>query len=85
MIDQLAADPAARRRVDMVLFFDGENGAAARQGDYVKYPAKLAGRDLPYYFAKDREFAGVYRGFSTILTCTRQGCTTKSRVDIGLR
>ena len=85
MIDQLAADPAARRRVDMVLLFDDENGAAARQGEYVKYPAKLAGRDLPYYFAKDDEFAGLYRGFPTILACTRQGCTTKSRSDIGLR
>jgi len=85
MIDQLAADPDARRRVDMVLLFDDENGAAARQGEYVKYPAKLAGRDLPYFFAKDEEFAGLYRGFPTILACTRQGCTTKSRADIGLR
>lgn len=85
MIDQLAADPAARRRVDMVLFFDDENGEEARRGAYVKYPAKLAGRDLPYYFAKDAEFSGLYRGFPTVLACTRQGCTTRSRADIGLR
>lgn len=85
LIDQLAADPGARGRVDMVLFFDDENGDGARQGAYVKYPAKLAGRDLPYYFAKDAEFSGLYRGFPTILACTRQGCATRSRADVGLR
>ncbi|MBY0275117.1 hypothetical protein K2Z84_07240 [Candidatus Binatia bacterium] len=85
LIDQLAVDPDARRKVDMVLFFDDENGEAARQGEYVKYPAKLAGRDLPYYFAKDDEFSGLYRGFPTILACTRRGCATRSRSDLGLR
>jgi thiol-disulfide isomerase/thioredoxin len=85
MIDQLAASGGARGKVDMILFFDDENGAAARQGKYITYPNKLAGRDLPYYFAKKTEFAGLYSGFPTVLACSRQGCTRKSRADIGLR
>jgi thiol-disulfide isomerase/thioredoxin len=84
MIDQLDADRAARDRVDMVLLFDDENGPAAQQGDYVKYPDKIANRDLPYFFAKKGEFAGLYQGFPTILTCSRQGCTSRSRADLGL-
>ncbi len=85
MIDQLAASGDARAKVDMVLFFDDENGAAARQGKYVTYPDKLAGRDLPYYFAKKAEWGPLVSGFPTVLACTRQGCTRKSRADIGLR
>ena len=85
MIDQLAADPDARRRVDMVLFFDDDNGAGARSGQLIKYPAKLAGRDLPYYLARKGEFAGLYRGFPTVLSCSRQGCAERSRAALGLR
>ena len=84
MIDQLAASGNARARVDMVLFFDDENGAAARQGKFITYPGKLAGRDLPYYFAKKAEFSGLYSGFPTVLACSRAGCARKSRADIGL-
>jgi thiol-disulfide isomerase/thioredoxin len=85
MIDQLAADPAARRKVDMVLFFEDDGGPGARAGQLIKYPAKIAGRDLPYYLAKQGEFAGLCRGFPTILSCSRQVCTEKSRADLGLR
>jgi thiol-disulfide isomerase/thioredoxin len=85
MIDQLAASGDARAKVDMILFFDDENGAAVRQGKYITYPNKLAGRDLPYYFAKKSEFAGLYDGFPTVLACTKQGCARKRRADIGLR
>lgn len=85
MIDQLAASSNARDKVDMIVFFDDENGAAAQQGKYIAYPGKIAGRDLPYYFARKSELDGPYSGFPTVLACTRAGCTRKSRTDIGLR
>ena len=85
LLDELAANPAASSKIDMVLFFDDENGPAAAQGKYLAYPSKIAGRSLPYYFAKQSELDGLYRGFPTILGCTREGCTSKSRSDIGLR
>jgi thiol-disulfide isomerase/thioredoxin len=85
MIDQLAADEDARAKVDMVVFFDDEAGSAARQGSHLTHPQKLYGRRLPYYFAKKREFAGLYSGFPTVLSCTREGCTKKGRATLGLR
>ncbi|MEW6268764.1 MAG: hypothetical protein AB1689_05635 [Thermodesulfobacteriota bacterium] len=85
MIDQLAANPSARGKVDMILFFDDENAAGMREGKHLRQPAKLAGRDLPYYFAKKREFQGLYSGFPTILSCSREGCTRLGRRDVGLQ
>jgi hypothetical protein len=68
-----------------VRFFEDDAGAGARDGTLIKYPSKIAGRDLPYYFAKKGEFAGLYRGFPTILSCSRALCTQKTRADLGLR
>jgi hypothetical protein len=85
LIDELAASPATRDRVDMILFFDDENGEEAKQGRYIQHPDKLAGRDLPFYFAKGPEFEGLYPGFPTILSCSRAGCMQKDRRALGLR
>jgi len=85
MIDQLAASGDAREKVDMVLFFDDEAGPGARQGGHLKYPEKLYGRRLPYYFAKKGEFAGLYRGYPQVLVCSRQLCREGSRASLGLR
>jgi hypothetical protein len=85
LIDELAARPGGRDHVDMILFFDDENGDGAKQGRYIQHPDKLAGRNLPYYFAKSREFDGLYQGFPAILGCTRAGCGPKDRRALGLQ
>jgi hypothetical protein len=84
LIDDLAASPSARSKVDMVLFFEDENGDDAKEGRFIQHPDKLAGRNLPYYFAKGPEFDGLYEDFPTILTCSKRGCAQKDRADLGL-
>jgi thiol-disulfide isomerase/thioredoxin len=84
LIDDLAASSAARSKLDMILFFDDENGDAAKEGRFIQHPDKLAGRSLPFYFAKGPEFEGLYEGFPTILACTKSGCTQKDRTALGL-
>jgi hypothetical protein len=84
LIDDLAASPSARGKVDMILFFDDENGDEAKAGRFIQHPDKLAGRNLPYYFAKSPEFEGLYEGFPAILACSKQGCGPKDRSALGL-
>src|SRR5262245_35075853 len=38
MIDQLATDPSARSKVDMILFFDDENGSNTGGRAFITYP-----------------------------------------------
>jgi hypothetical protein len=84
LIDELAASPRSQGKLDMVVFFDDENGDEAKQGRFIQHPDKLAGRDLPYYFAKSKDFDGLYLGFPTILGCSESGCTPRDRTAIGL-
>jgi hypothetical protein len=84
LIDELAASPGSRGKLDMIVFFEDENGDEAKQGRYIQHPEKLAGRDLPYYLAKGKDFEGLYLGFPTILGCTQSGCTPRDRTAIGL-
>lgn len=84
LLDELAATPKPRGELDMIVFFDDENGEEAKQGRFLQYPEKVAGRDLPYYFAKAKDFEGLYLGFPTILGCTPSGCTPRDRKAIGL-
>lgn len=85
MLERLAARSDSRTGVDMILFFDDEYEGGRRRGKFIARPEKLAGKSLPYYFAKKQEFEGLYSGFPTILACSRAGCRQKSSSALGLQ